>query len=138
LAGRGPHEVEQGAPGGRLAAAGLADQAQRLVRVEVERDVADRVDDADLPPEQAARPDREVLDQMPNADNGRGHDCAPVAAGRSVVSADVGTNTVEASARISRLWKWHAARCPLWSVCTRAGSSSAQTDSASGQRGMNG
>src|SRR5262249_10251043 len=51
LAGGGPHQVEQSPTGCRLAAAGLADQAQRLVRVEVEGDVADRVDDADLPPE---------------------------------------------------------------------------------------
>ena len=45
-----------GAPGRRLATAGLTDQPQRLTGVDVEADVGDRLHDADRPSDQTRHP----------------------------------------------------------------------------------
>jgi hypothetical protein len=64
LTGRRRVQAEQRPPGRRLAAARLADQAERLVRVEVEAHPADGVDDADLAAHQPRAAHWEVLDQI--------------------------------------------------------------------------
>ena len=50
--------------GRRLAAAGLADEAERLAALDVERDAVDGVHGADLLAEDHARGEREVLDEV--------------------------------------------------------------------------
>ena len=59
-------QAQQGPPDGRLAAAGLADEAERLAPLDRQRDAVDRLDVSDVPVEQEAaadrKPDPEVID----------------------------------------------------------------------------
>ena len=57
-------QAQDAAPGRRLAAARLADEAERLAGCDLEADAVDRVHPFDLAREQAAV-DREVLDERP-------------------------------------------------------------------------
>ena len=57
-------ELQHGPTGGRLAAPGLADEAEGLARGDAEGDAADGVDDADLVPDERPAAHREVLDQV--------------------------------------------------------------------------
>src|SRR5579859_2809816 len=70
LATRGFHESKDRPPGRRLAAARLADQSEGLAPLDLEGDVVDRVDLSDLAEEDAAA-NREVLDEVPDRDEGR-------------------------------------------------------------------
>ena len=70
----------------RFAAAGFADQAQRLARVDVvPADAVDRVDAADLAVDHHSRLDREVLDQVGHLEQrfSRRSCRSPASAGRS-------------------------------------------------------
>ena len=67
-------QPQDAAAGGRLAAAGFADQAQRLAGGDVEAHAVDGVHAVELAREQAAA-DREVLDQILDAQQRLGH-CA--------------------------------------------------------------
>ena len=62
---RGRVEQADEQPGdGALAAAGLADEAERLAGGQLERDAVDRLHRADLPLEDDAAGEREVLDEV--------------------------------------------------------------------------
>src|SRR6266545_4102321 len=63
-------ELEDAVSRRRLARAGLADQAERLAGVDVERDVVDGLDVVDRPVDEHALLHREVLLQVPNAEEG--------------------------------------------------------------------
>ena len=54
-------QAHEAAPERRLAAAGLADEAERLARAHLEADAVDRLHARDLAPDHAAARDREVL-----------------------------------------------------------------------------
>ncbi len=64
-------ELQDGAAGGGLAAAGLADQAEGLALLDVERDAVDGLDRADLALEDDALGQREVHDQVVDLQAGR-------------------------------------------------------------------
>ena len=72
LARAGLDQPQDAAPGGRLAAAALADEAERLAAPDLEADAVDRVHRADLPPEHPAM-DRELLRQAADGEEGFGH-----------------------------------------------------------------
>ena len=75
---RGPDEAEKHARQGGLAAARLADQTERLALAEVEADVVDRLDFADLAAEDQALQDRVVLaEALGREDHLSGHRCPP-------------------------------------------------------------
>jgi hypothetical protein len=70
---RGRLDQAEDAPSGRrLAAARLSDQPQRLARVDLEGDAVHRVDAGHLAREEPAL-DREVFDQIPDAEQRLGH-----------------------------------------------------------------
>jgi len=81
LAGGRLDEAEHEAARRRLAAAALADQAERLALVDVEADVVDRAHAADLALDEEPGGDREVLGQVLDAQQrgggGRAHAEAP-------------------------------------------------------------
>src|SRR6187200_1129312 len=87
-------EAQQQLADGRLAAAGLADQAQRLARIDREAHAIDRLDPGDRARQQAA-PQREMLLQAGDFDH-RAHAATAVASTRSA--------------------SWHATTCPLPTV----------------------
>ena len=70
LAGRRLDETKNGPAGGRLAAARLADEAERLAALHVEGDAIDGANEPDGATEDAAG-DREVLDEVANREQGR-------------------------------------------------------------------
>ena len=69
-AGGGPDELQDGAPGGALAAAAFADQAERLAAPDLEVDAVDRVHGAHLVPKDDAAGDGEVDPEVLDRDQG--------------------------------------------------------------------
>ena len=69
-AGGGPDELQDGAPGGALAAAALAHEAERLAALDVEREAVHGVHGADLALEHDPAGDGEVDAQVLDADEG--------------------------------------------------------------------
>src|SRR5450759_436801 len=82
-AGGGPDELQDSAPGGALAAAALADQAQRLAAADLEVDAVDRVHGSHLVLEDDAAGDGEVDPEVFDRDQGL---VAVASGGRRAVS----------------------------------------------------
>ncbi len=132
LARGGPLQVHQHPGHRRLAAAGLADDAQRLAPVQVEGDAVDRLDGADLPPEQDALGEREVLDQAADLQD---------RLGRPLVRRPALRRGPRRHPRAPSRSPRHS--CQKWQALARPGSTSysggtsvRQTSRAIGQRGL--
>src|SRR5450759_896554 len=128
-AGGGPDELQDSAPGGALAAAALADQAERLAAADLEVDAVDRVHGAHLVLEDDAAGDGEVDPEVLDRDQG----LVAVAGGGRHVHGDGAHAGISAPAMSLSRWK-QAERRPA-SVGDSSGTCRQHSSVASQRRG---